>query len=321
MVVIIVKKSFIFEGNATVAQCHAATVVALNDKTIVSAFFAGSAEGKNDVSIWCARRINGEWSIPFRITEDDGVPHWNPVLFSSDGKNLTLFYKVGYKISEWKTFWMTSADGGKNWTEAKELVEGDISGGRGPVKNKPIMVNDKMIAPASSEQGSWRCFVDVFENGVWEKKNIPISSADSEELALIQPTFWQSSGGFVHAMMRSNKGLIYRTDSDDFGYSWSECYPTAMPNNNSGIDCVKVDDKLFLVCNPISKNWGERSPLTLFLSKDNGKTFDKVLDLESGKGEFSYPSIIQKEDKIYIVYTYKREKIAFCELNINDFTG
>ena len=66
------------------------------------------------------------------------------------------------------------------------------------------------------------------------------------------------------------------------------------------------------------KNWGVRSPLTLFLSSDNGKTFTKLLDLECGEGEFSYPSIIHKDGKIYIVYTYKREKVAFCEIDMCD---
>lgn len=313
----LMKKEFIFEANTTVAQCHAATVVALNNGIVVSAFFAGSAEGKNDVSIWCTRRVNGKWETPLRITDDDGVPHWNPVLFSGDGKSLTLYYKVGHKIPEWKTYYKTSTDNGQSWSEAKELVAGDNSGGRGPVKNKPILANNRLIAPASTESGSWRCFADVFENGSWEKKSMPVAFAQ-EGLGLIQPTLWQSEDGSIHALMRSNKGFIYKTDSTDMGNTWCECYPTDMPNNNSGIDCVEVGEKLLLVCNPVSKNWGVRSPLTLFLSSDNGKTFTKLLDLECGEGEFSYPSIIHKDGKIYIVYTYKREKVAFCEIDMCD---
>ena len=150
----LINKQFIFETNDTVAQCHAATVVVLNGNIVASAWFAGSAEGKPDVSIWFTRCVDGIWEAPIMLTANDGIPHWNPVLFSPDGETLTLFYKVGDKIPDWKTYVMQSYDGGKSWTEANELVLNDTSGGRGPVKNKPIMLADgKILAPASTEQG------------------------------------------------------------------------------------------------------------------------------------------------------------------------
>lgn len=313
---VLTNKQFIFENNDTVAQCHAATVVVLNDNTVASAWFAGSAEGKSDVSIWFARCVDRIWETPIRLTEDDDIPHWNPVLFSPDGVSLTLFYKVGEKIPDWKTFVMQSFDGGKSWSEAKELVLGDTSGGRGPVKNKPIMLDDgKILAPASTEQGAWRPFVDIFNGEEWRKSSMPVY--DNAGLGLIQPTLWTSGKGNIHALLRSNKGFIYRSDSCDYGENWSQCYPTDIPNNNSGIDCAVVEDKLLLVCNPIGKNWGERTPLTVFLSNDNGKTFEKLVDLETENGEFSYPSIVSKSKRVYIVYTHKRTKIAFCEFELN----
>lgn len=312
----LINKQFIFETNDTVAQCHAATVVVLNGNIVASAWFAGSAEGKPDVSIWFTRCVDGIWEAPIMLTANDGIPHWNPVLFSPDGETLTLFYKVGDKIPDWKTYVMQSYDGGKSWTEANELVLNDTSGGRGPVKNKPIMLADgKILAPASTEQGAWRPFVDILSGEEWHKCSMPV--CDSEGLGLIQPTLWTSGNGNVHAMLRSNKGFIYRSDSCDYGESWSQCYPINIPNNNSGIDCVMVEDKLLLVCNPIEKNWGERTPLTVFLSNDNGKTFEKLYDLETENGEFSYPSIVSKGEKAYVVYTHKRKKIAFCEFKFN----
>ena len=44
--------------------------------------------------------------------------------------------------------------------------------------------------------------------------------------------------GHVHAMMRSTRGKIYRSDSTDYGRSWCPAYATTLPNNNSGIDVV-----------------------------------------------------------------------------------
>lgn len=311
----IVERRFIFEGNTTAPECHASTVVVLDDETAIAAWFAGTAEGKSDVCIWCCRRTNGTWSEPVRISENDGVPHWNPVLFSNDGSTVTLFYKVGNTIPDWKTFVMRSYDKGESWTEPEELVRGDSSGGRGPVKNKPLTLsNGRILAPASVECGPWRCFADVFDDNMWSKRSIPVDSEEAERLSVIQPTVWESTNGNIHALMRSNKGSIYRSDSVDYGDNWSCCYPINIPNNNSGIDVTKVGERLLLVCNPVEKNWGLRSPLTVFISDDNGMSFKKLIDLETENAEFSYPSIVAKEDTVYIVYTWKRRKIVFCEL-------
>ncbi len=90
-----------------------------------------------------------------------------------------------------------------------------------------------------------------------------------------------------------------------------------MPNNNSGIDCVKLSDgRIALLCNPVEKNWGPRTPLSLFVSEDNGKTFKKELDLETAEGGFAYPSVIEKRGSLHIVYTYNRQKIVHAVIEI-----
>lgn len=316
----ITESRFVFEGDDLVPECHASTLVVLNNNTIITAWFAGTAESKNDVSIWYNRRVNGLWGEPSKISADDGIPHWNPVLFSKDGKTVTLFFKVGNVISDWKTFFMTSSDSGETWTQAKELVQNDCSGGRGPVKNKPLLIsNGNILAPASVERGQWRCFIDLYNGTDWKKCSIPVSDKEADNLAVIQPTLWQGEGGNIYALLRSNKGRIYRSHSIDYGKTWAECYPTDIPNNNSGIDAVKIQDKLFLVCNPVEKNWGARSPLSIFVSEDDGISFEKLIDLETEIGEFSYPSVVASEKKLYITYTWKRKKIMFSEINVDGF--
>jgi len=60
-------------------------------------------------------------------------------------------------------------------------------------------------------------------------------------------------------LTRSNAGSIYRSDSQDNGQIWSPAYPTELPNNNSGIDLVRLDDSsLILAYNP--KKLGARDP-------------------------------------------------------------
>ena len=116
-------------------------------------------------------------------------------------------------------------------------------------------------------------------------------------------------------LLRSTEGKIYRSDSQDGGRTWTDAYATELPNNNSGIDMIRAENgRLFLVYNPIGVNWGERTPISLAVSKDGGESWEKLRDLSSGDGEFAYPAIIQDEEFIYITYTYKRKNIAFWKI-------
>ena len=96
-------------------------------------------------------------------------------------------------------------------------------------------------------------------------------------------------------------------------------YPTNLPNNNSGIDVVRVDGRLYLVMNPVSGNWAARTPLVVLRSDDNGRNFevfkilsDVAFDEYHGRmAEFSYPAIVAHAHRLYVSYTYMRKAIAF----------
>ena len=146
-------KEFIFENKPT-ESCHASTVLPLDDGRVVAAWFAGTKESADDVDILTSVRSEGGWSEPVRVSADRNIPHWNPVLFRRTDGKIMLFFKVGKKIPMWKTYFSLS-DNGVDWSEPAELVPGDISGGRGPVKNKPIRLRSgRVIAPASDERNT-----------------------------------------------------------------------------------------------------------------------------------------------------------------------
>ena len=316
----LVRKEFIFDDPIPTPECHASTLLKTSTGHWLAAWFAGTKEANPDVLIWSSYYRNGQWSKPRPITDEVGIQHWNPVLFQADKKRILLFYKLGYPIAAWKTMLLQSEDEGESWISLGEMVPGDTSGGRGPVKNKAIRLRDgHILAPGSTEQIPWRPFVDVSnDHGAhWGKHSIPVVGEGSEKINMIQPSLWESAPGQVHAFMRTNQGKIYRSDSADGGKNWCSAYPTALPNNNSGLDCVQTKDgRLVLVCNPIGEDWGVRTPLSVLVSTDNGQTFEHALDLETEKnaGEFSYPAIIAEGKHLYITYTWKRKKIVFAEL-------
>ncbi|MCK5457684.1 MAG: exo-alpha-sialidase, partial [Melioribacteraceae bacterium] len=111
--------------------------------------------------------------------------------------------------------------------------------------------------------------------------------------------------------------------SNDNGKTWGKMKSIGLPNPNSGIDAVTLKDgRHLLVYNPTDKNWGDRVPLTVAISKD-GKVWKDVLELESvtnpettDEEEYSYPSIIQAEDGlVHIVYTWNRKTVKYVLLD------
>jgi predicted neuraminidase len=321
-------------------NCHASTLVKLASGELLAAFFAGLREGEGDVAIWLARTQDGVWQAPQRLIAEAGLAHWNPVLHHENGATW-LFYKVGPTVHDWITRWVVSHDQGLSWSTPQELVAGDALP-RGPVKNKLIvMSNGEWLAPSSIEnEATWDAFADISgDHGKsWTKCDVPIdhrppAAAKAGEVwsglaanalwetdvdrvfkwdGVIQPTLWESAPGKVHMLMRSTRGYVYRSDSADFGRHWGAAYATTLPNNNSGIDVVRLDGgALILAYNPIAGNWGRRYPISLACSTDNGQSWSNIFDMESEEGEFSYPAIIADGKQIHLTYTWNRKNVVY----------
>ena len=318
-------RDFIFGDDRPFSECHASTLVRLNEGNFLVAWFGGTKEKDPDVGIWMSKGKPGHWTAPRQVAKIRNDAHWNPVLFDDGKGTVYLFFKVGKEIPTWETWVITSKDGGVNWSEPAELVEGD-RGGRGPVRNKPIFLsNGVWLAGASHEEGPWNVFIDRSEDHGRSWQATPYLTLDRSQFngrGVIQPTLWESKPGNVHILVRSTNGKIYRSDSNDYGKTWNALYATDMPNNNSGIDLVKLTDgTLVLAYNPVSGNWASRASLNIAFSYDNGLTWPKQAALENDaneRAEYSYPAIITYDNRVAITYTWKRQRIVFVEFEIGN---
>ena len=323
-------REFIYE-HAPFPQCHASTIVE-GTSGLVAAWFGGTREKNPDVGIWVSRQSGGHWTPPVEVangiqfTRTDGTierhPTWNPVLFQPKNGPLLLFYKAGPTPQTWWGMLMTSADGGKTWTEPRRLPEGIL----GPIKNKPVELSDgTILCPTSDETPAapsrWRVRFESTRDFGRTWTTTPFVN-DGEEIAAIQPSILRHGGARLQAVGRTRQGRVFEVWSDDSGRTWGPMTLGPLPNPNSGTDAVTLaDGRHLLVYNHNAEPKGGRTPLNVAVSHD-GKTWQAALVLEDEPGEYSYPAVIQTRDgSVHITYTWKREKVRHVVVDPRKLQG
>ena len=228
-----------------------------------------------------------------------------------------------------------SYNGGKTWTKPVALPEGIL----GPIKNKLIeLENGDWLCPSSTETeeepSKWQIHFErrSHADNSWSKTP---SLNDGIEIQAIQPTLLKiapaspsnaaspgnaGNAGKWKAIGRSRQNKIFETTSDDDGATWKPLSLGTLPNNNSGLDALTLQDRRHLVVyNHIGGTpgqWGgKRTPLNVALSVDSVSWTPSVV-LEDTPGEFSYPAVIQSSDGlVHITYTWNRKKIKHVVLD------
>jgi predicted neuraminidase len=309
------------------ASAHASTIVE-TPQGLVAAWFGGTREGAEDVGIWLARRVNGQWTAPVEVAtgaHSDGrrFPCWNPVLFQMPDGSLRLFYKVGPAPARWWGMARTSRDAGRTWSDHERLSEGIL----GPIKNKPILLaNGTIVSPSSTESADtpprWRVHFELStdQGRTWTVAG-PRKTAGSEAtpsttpIEAIQPSLLIHPGGRLQAIGRTRASRLFETWSDDAGKTWTPLALLALPNPNAGIDAVTLrDGRQLVVYNHTTEG---RTPLNVAISRD-GKVWEPMLVLEREPGEYSYPAVIQTRDGlVHVTYTWQRRNIKHVVIKVS----
>ncbi|RJS84879.1 hypothetical protein CW702_01860 [Candidatus Bathyarchaeota archaeon] len=280
---------------------HAPTIAVLPRGDILAAWYSGSFEGARDVAILSSRLVKSEggWSDPAILIDTPNKCDGNPVLFVDRYGDLWLFYVVMHGET-WETCtlnYVKSTDDGRSWGE-HGVIRKEFGW---MTRNKPLILSNGDVLLPIYDEVNWRSLVLISEDDgrTWT----PYGDIKTP-CGVIQPTVVELEEGELLMYMRTGGegGYIWKSISRDYGRTWSRPVKTGIKNPNSAIEMIKTyEGNLVLVFNDSSR---QRTPLKVALSEDGGETWSYTKTLESGVGEFSYPSITQDfEGMIHVVYT------------------
>lgn len=307
----------IFEPDTHGTECHSATIIELSNGDILAAWWCGSFERASDAAIWGSRlkRGAGKWEPAAVLADFPGRFEGNPVLFSLHDGRVWLFFFCQTPESQGldQIMFRESQDRGLTWYPIRTF---SARPGLRPRNHPIIMPNGEILFPLFDETTGQSVFLISGNMGkTWEMSRFIISDPPN-----VQPTVISRGEGHLYALMRTwhenpSKRFLWQSESNDYGRTWSDPTYSILPTVGSAVEMIVLKNGNVVVGFNDGKS-NKRTPLSIGLSIDQGRTWAYKRNLEEGPGSFSYPSLVQSRDgHIHILYSYNRRYIKHVEIN------
>jgi len=299
---------------------HPASITELDNGDLFLVYYGGGGEYAEATAVFGSRLKKGasEWSQPVKLASDPFRSLGNGVPWQAPDGVLWLFYVVRYGET-WSSSRIQakiSADRGETWSDPSVVsLEAGMM-----VRGRPVVLsNGDTLLPVYHETGEDREMVGPDSTSRFlrfdrKSKTWTPSGVIRSATGNIQPAVVEIAPGHLVAYCRrgggygpSTDGYIVRSESRDYGHSWTEGTNTAFPNPNSAVDLIGLrSGNLLLVYN---HSMTKRTPLRVAISPDREKTWPYWKDIASGPDSFAYPVAIQTSDgRIHVVYTSDQRK-------------
>lgn len=246
----------------------------------------------------------------------------NSLLKISDKTILSFFFsKESTKLID--VYMKTSLDNGLTWS-APRVINTIKNAYQHCANNRAILLSSgRIVLPmAIGGTGSSNyvfCYYSDDNGDTWQ--NTKLFNTGGNEL--YEPCVAELEKGKLIMTLRNSSGKILFAFSNDDGLYWTDFVKSNLNCPDAPSTIAKVPNKniLVLIWNNNSNifDYQNRSPLSLATSKDEGKTWTYLFDIENRTSIGAYyPTINFTEDKMLITYTQKisgdsKSNVVFTE--------
>lgn len=241
------------------------------------------------------------------------VKHSNLVRLS---EREILFSYVGWDSNAQRNvFLRRSLDNGATWSEQVQISEPGwycnnadrairLSTGRVLIPaHGPYAEN--YIGGTPYVRGDLHSFVFYSDDGfkTWQRSQ---GSMTADGRGCHEPTIVELKDGRLFCLLRNTNRAQYFSVSEDGGDHWTAPAPTelASPESPALVKRIPSTGDLMVLWNNVASktNW-PRIPLTAAISKDEGKTWTHVADIDRRENcDAAYPSLTFVGDEVLIAY-------------------
>ena len=219
--------------------------------------------------------------------------------------DIALVYARKNSLSDCLPQLRISQDEGRTWTEARTIIQDRK--GYFVVNNDRIvqLKSGRILVPVSlhkspdipwKNKGTINCYYSD-DNGLsWNSGDSVLTPVD---IITQEPGLVELKGGKLMVYIRASGGAQYQSFSSDEGMTWSMATASAIPSPISPASIKRIPNTadLLLVWNNNGASGpgyfkSKRSPLTVAVSRNEGKTWQKIKNIEDDpNGMFCYTAI------------------------------
>jgi sialidase-1 len=296
--------------------------VQLNDGRIMFVYTHFTGGGGDHDSAFLAARFSDDGGASWNdqdtiVLKNEGAMNVMSVsLLRLKGGKIALFYARKNSLSDTRPFMRTSSDEGQTWSEPQAIIP-DSARGYYVLNNDRVVQLQKgqrkgrLIVPVALHNGAGRiekwtghgqvmCYFSDDDGRIWRRSESILvgRSPQGKPVQLQEPGVVELRDGGLLMFIRTDAGTQYFSRSTDAGNSWSEPEPGPLrsPLSPASIERIPETGDLLAVWNdnydPKSKTSGDRTPLNVAVSKDEGKTWIHRKTIESDpRGWYCYTAI------------------------------
>ncbi len=316
------KKSYIVKGVSLIPECYHPSVVALPDGALVCAWSEGSGALALDTSIKFSRRASGggTWFPPQRAADDTGYVDNHPVLVQLPDFRLRIIYSTLYRekrkappgedLDAWHLKYADSPDSGRGWGDDFFLIpQSDLIAAGQALRTS----NGKLILPlVDIRGGSSRLLISEDQGSYWYELPRPDGFAELRCDGLVE----NGRDGLLALLSPlaecGRDKNIWLAKSPDRGLSWSAPVRSELNNPGSSIAVLRLENGHLLAAFNDHQLW--RTPLTVAVSFDNGRSWPHKRNIESGQWDNRDPSLAQTVDGlVHLVYVSRNIYLKHVE--------